>query len=184
MDNSVGYDVYSALRTATEEIMPLRERAATLQTDIDSGRYSEATMSKDREEIAAIRKQISEKADETLDTVRKTIKQHQEAVLALDDVRGEDLTPDAALLNCGVALTSRDVVKMLERNKGNNTMIQLVTRFAREHNIDTQGYVYRNHGQEAAEMESYNSTASAYMDHWFDSDQNREMLDKFFGVVR
>lgn len=180
--SNIAQDVYSTLLTATDEIKPMREKMAALQKDNDSGRYAQPVIEANKAEMAKLARDIDETAARTMTTVRECIDKHREAVLALDDVRGEEMTPDAALLNCGVELTSRDVVKMLDRNRDNSTMLQLILRYAKAHGIDTQGYIYRDHSQEAKEMEGFYGTANMYIDHWFNTDRNYTMLNKFFGV--
>ncbi len=50
---------------------------------------------------------------------------------------GEDLTPDAALLNSGLTLTESEVAALIEKHKDNNTMTRLICEYANKHNYVT-----------------------------------------------
>ena len=54
-----------------------------------------------------------------------------------DELDPTKLTDDVRLLNSGVKMTSRDIKAMLKRNSDNRTMLQVILRYADEHNIET-----------------------------------------------
>ena len=183
--------VYSILKDATDIITPMTEEIDKLQADIDSGRFSNKANTENSEKIAKKRYEIRAKADETLSNVKKAVAAHCDKLYALDDLRGEDLTDDARLLNCGLKLTERDLIAILTRNANNNTMRQLVLRWADENNIDLRRYagehgipletvIYVGHGQEIRVAESLIDTAMMYVDHWIDKPNNYDILQRFF----
>lgn len=59
-----------------------------------------------------------------------------------DELDPSKLTDDVRLLNSGVKMTSRDIKAMLKRNSDNRTMLQVILRYADEHNIETDGTYY------------------------------------------
>jgi len=68
---------------------------------------------------------------------------------------------------------------MLKRNATNRTMVQIIMRYANEHNIDT-GSVYYIAGQEERQTAQNLETILFYYKNWIDKPEAKKMLDKFF----
>ena len=183
MDKAV-FDVYTALKSAADEVKPMRERISALEADNGSGKYSDATIQRNQEEINGLRRGIDDISFRTVEGVKEIVNKHSEILRAADDLNAADLTDDVKLLNCGVELTSRDIISMLERNKGTNTMLQLIGRYATAHNLDMGGYVYRNGADQIREIEGLVGTARLFTDHWLATDMAHEMLERFFVTGR
>ena len=61
------------------------------------------------------------------------LRELNEAAYALN---GADLNEDAKLLNAGITLNAADLEQMYKRNTGNNTMQNLVSKYAKEHGVN------------------------------------------------
>lgn len=126
-----------------------------------------------------IRHKISEKKFYADEGAKKLVEAAKQGIAALNDIKGEDLTDDAKLFSCGVKLSESDVEKIIDRNSGNPTMIQLALRYAKENDLKVQR-VLDTHSKELQVCNDIYSTAHLYVDHWIDHPDSVKMLDKFF----
>lgn len=108
---------------------------AELDSEIKSGKYSYSAKQELREKQAHNREMRKLAHDSALEKVGNLSQKMRDTILAEDRIRGEDITPDAALLSVGVALSASDLEAMFDRNAGNSTMEQLVCKYADEHNV-------------------------------------------------
>jgi len=187
-------DVYVTLKDATGVVAEMQSEIDRLQADNDSGRYSDATKQQNRERINELKQQIENKSVETLGDVRRKVAAACDELARLDDLDGAQLTDDAKLFSCGVPLTERDLVRIIQRNSDNGTMRQLAARYAQEHGLNLRDYcsksgiptatvIYVNHGREIQAISGLIDTAERYCNRWIADRQGPVVLDRFFGVT-
>lgn len=112
------------------------------------------------------------------------VKEYADAVRAEDTLDPSKITDDLQLLKSGVKLTERDVADMLDRNRDNRTMLQLIIRHAQENNISTGGvrYIGYNHRPDGHDLvDGLDTVIDAYFDRYVTTPTARLTLDRFFG---
>lgn len=93
-------------------------------------------------------------------------------------LKGDQLTDDVKLLTCGVRLTDKDLMGIIERNKGNDTMEQIVSRYAQENKIDIPFVYVPENLQLASRIKGYTQTADVVMKHF----DKQNVYDELMGV--
>ena len=181
MDNIV-QNVYDALKADTEDITRIVVRRDELEDAIKSGKYTPQAL---RDEIYPerdnLRGQVAGKREAAINKAKALVQQYRQEAANLDNLDPAELTDDVKLLQSGVALLPRDIHGILERNKGNRTMTQIVLRYAQEHNIDVGGLTYIG-GQQEKQTADNLDTLIDYYGRWIDKRNAVEMLDKFFNL--
>ena len=181
MDNIV-QNVYDALKADTEDIGKIVVRRDELEDAIKSGKYTPQAL---RDEIYPerdnLRGQVAGKREAAINKAKGLVQQYRQEAADLDNLDPAELTDDVKLLQTGVALLPRDIQGILERNKGNRTMTQIVLRYAQEHNIDVGGLTYVG-GQQEKQTADNLDTLIDYYSRWIDKRNAGEMLDKFFNL--
>lgn len=86
-------------------------------------------------EIKELQKNLTILKNNCMDSINDLASSEIERIHKLDTLKPEDITEDIKLLNCGIPLTFRDIEDMANRNKDNRTMLQLITRYSKEHGI-------------------------------------------------
>ena len=86
-------------------------------------------------DIHKINEEIDSLRTEGVEVITVMCEEYKKQLLSEDALKGAEITEDAKLFSSGITLTKEDLDAMLERNKGNRTMVQLVCRFAEEHDI-------------------------------------------------
>ncbi len=130
--------------------------------------------------IGDLRFKISQRKNDIQLMVKKMTDGAKQQISALNDIRGEDLTDDAKLFSCGVKLSENDLEKIIDRNNGNATMIQLALRYADQNGMKLKR-VLDTHSRELTACDDLYGTAKLYIDHWIDNpDQGTTILDRFF----
>ena len=182
MDNKFAGDLYAWLRAETQEIVPMIDAIEALDADVRSGKYADRVNDDMRLRMREIERDISDKADEVIREAHARVDARRADIQRENELRGEDLTDDVRLLGCGIKLTEADIAGMLRRNAGNRTMEQVISRYAAENGIPTDGFVYVNSMAEHIDTLANLDNTIAYFRRWIDKRNNLEMLDKFFGV--
>jgi len=180
MDNNIVETVYNSLDARTDEIRKAIVERDKLDEKIKSGRYSQKALEKElRPQLNDMRQTVSSLCDQALKEAHALIDQYRADVAELDNLNPADLTDDVKLLQPGITLLPRDIQGMLKRNATNRTMVQIIMRYANEHNIDT-GSVYYIAGQEERQTAQNLETILFYYKNWIDKPEAKKMLDKFF----
>lgn len=177
---SIESDVYNYLKTQTAEAAAIRSDLDAVQADINSGRFTQETM---RDEMYprrdSLRVRLTSLVEETDRKARSLVSEYQDKLRKADCLNPEQINDDVKLLNAGITLLPRDIESLLERNKDNPTMTQIIIRFAREHDIECGAY-YFGHEREIRDSENINAAISLYTSHWMKQPNASAMLDKFF----
>lgn len=108
--------------------------------------------------------------------ILEAVEQYKSDARARNQLRGEDMTPDANLLSSGLPLSKEDLQAIFDRSKGNYTMQTLTMRYADQHKISLDGIFFTTEQtSEAADtMGKYARNALTrpeYRDIWDDSNQ-------------
>lgn len=90
-------------------------------------------------------------------------------------LNGEDITPDAKLLNAGVKLDAKDLKSIIDRNNDNITMTKLVLRYADEHDVDI-GLTYHDPYEDTIRVVSGLPYSSKVAEKWFEKDSVYEQI--------
>ena len=181
-------EVYLSLKNDTTEIYDTVKQLHETEADIASGRYSEQHirdyLNPKRDKL---RGKVKAAEDAALNNAQRLVgqyKEQQRAALLLDP---QDLTPDIALLNCGIPLAERDLCAILDRVKGNRTMETLTHRYAEMNGVKLpQAYVYTGDAEaRQAEIAADGALDAArrYTERYMHTLDGQTMLDRFFGVA-
>jgi uncharacterized protein len=173
-------DVYDVLKERTEAVNGKLAELSKVEAAIKSGDYS-------RQKVASefypkrdhLRSEVARAVEEAARDAKAVVTAYQNELRNLDTIDPERLTPDFQLLSSGIELAARDLNAMMHRNGNNETMLILVQRYAKAHNIELSAHYY-GHEREAQDAENVNTAISLYTDHWMKTPDNLAMLDKFF----
>lgn len=86
-------------------------------------------------DIQKINQEMESLRTEGVEVVTVMCEEYKKQLLSEDALRGSQITDDAKLFSSGISLTKEDLDAMLERNKDNRTMAQIICRYADEHDI-------------------------------------------------
>lgn len=137
--------VTESVTESIEKISQKRKLLENLEDEKRSGKLSrEYVMKTIDPEISGLKKAIEEMKVEGKKDIESLCEEYTGELIDEDSLHGEDLTDDAKLLNSGITLTKRDLESMLKRNSGNRTMTQVITRYAKEKDIDLGVYYVGN----------------------------------------
>lgn len=176
--------VYAALSESTEAIAKDVAKYTKLQDESKSGKFTEKGIKEDLwPAMNGLRIKIRNDSEAAIRNAEKMVADYRESSARLNDLDPTRLTDDVRLLQAGVTLLPRDLEAILERNKDNRTMIQIVERYARQNKINLQGiwgkYAPSNEEEKTA---AYLESVLHYYAHWINKGNARQMLDKFFGI--
>ncbi|WP_026493079.1 hypothetical protein [Butyrivibrio sp. XPD2002] len=129
-------------KNALTEMGEINKKMDSKKKDLKNPDYSRKRTDEIHKEITDLRWNIQDIKNRTLKEISKEADNVMEELRNSDAVRGESLTDDAKLFNCGVELSPKDVQGILDRNKGNSTMEQLTYKYAEAHNISLTPTVY------------------------------------------
>jgi hypothetical protein len=178
---SIAETIYNDLKTSTNEIASVIAERDKLSADISSGRYSGDAIQKELEpQLIDARLKANRMIHDALQGAKNKVAQFRKDVASENNLNPADLTDDIKLLQPGIVLMERDIDGMLERNKDNKTMVQVILRYADEHNIKVNR-VYAG-GTEEETIANNLDTILRYYENWIDKPDALVMLDKFFGV--
>lgn len=175
-------DLVNILNEKADAVSKLATRAAELERDIKSGRFTAAAVCKELQPaLIDTRVAITKAKDETRRAVAQLVAQRVAELEKADALNPDELDEgDMKLLNSGLPLTERDLKIMLGRHRanGNRTMQQAVTRWARQHDINLGVFV--GNEREIAATKMLPSTVDLYIDHWIDQANAKDMIQKMF----
>lgn len=176
-------EVVATLTNHTEKLSTLLNKAADLQADIKSGRFSpQAVKDELTPALSATRDQINAAKKAALDAVNAIVDKRIAALEKEDELCGADMNDDAKLLSAGISLNTKDIRAILDRNRNNRTMTQIALRYARDHGIDMGGTIYIGNEERILGTRNISSVAKLYCDGWIDKPNALDVLHKFFGV--
>lgn len=183
MDNHIEQTVYDYLVNSMAEIekTPAKHNLDAVEAEIKNGRYTDKALT---DEIYPYREKLRTSVrgmyNEAMDGARKLIAEYRTEAERLNDLNPDDINDDVKLLQTGVDLLPRDIEALLRRNNTNRTMVQLVLRYAKAHNIDTSS-MYVGTADEVKRADTLTTTLK-YFEKWIDKPNGRDTLDRFFGV--
>lgn len=93
-----------------------------------------------------------------------------------DTLRGDELTDDVNLLNSNIKLSQKDLMVMLERNKGNNTMQKVIHQYGVDNKINIG--VYENPYQAKIDYINTLPYTAKTVEKWFDK---QSVYDELLG---
>lgn len=179
MDTNIVDSVYNALDSSTDELQESIQAMNTLEEKIKSGRYTDKVL---KEEIYpkrdALRAKIRDDSARAISNARGLIEQYRADAEKLNNLNPAELTDDIKLLQDGIELRQSDIEGMLERNKENRTMTQIILRYAERHKIET-GVVYTG-GQKEKETARNLESILYYYKKWIAEPNAKDMLRQFF----
>lgn len=174
-------EMYEFLVEKTDEVNKLIGTSDAIEEKIGSGRYSDAVIRQElRPQRDEIRLEIKAKSEQAIRDAKAKVNEFRQKVQAENTLNPADLTDDIKLLRAGITLTADDLRAMLDRNSDNKTMVQVILRFAKEHDINV-GVYYTGGDAEKATADELDNILNYYAD-WIGTPQASETLDKFFGV--
>lgn len=152
----------------TEEIQKLEKENA-------SGVYSDKRVAENNSKIKGHKDNIERLRISGKAEVERLCEEYKVELRKADALNGNDLTDDAKLLSSGVKLSKKDLEYMLDRNKGNNTMTQLILRYADENGMKMGVYTGNNALIESLKAIPYSAEVCL---KWSD---RRAIFDKLMG---
>lgn len=174
-------EVYEYLSKKTDEINKLLRTSEAIEEKIRSGRYSDAVVRQElkpqRDDLKA---EIRQKSEKAIRDAREKVNEYRQKIQAENTLNPKDLTDDIKLLRAGITLNADDLRAMLDRNSENKTMVQVVLRYAKEHNIDL-GLTYTGGDEERKTADQLESVLDYYAG-WIGTPQASKTLDRFFGA--
>lgn len=185
---SIQDKVYQSLKNDTTAIYDTVKRLHDTEADIASGKYTEQHirdyLNPKRDEL---RGKVKAAEGAAFDSARRLVDQYKEQQRAALQLDPESLTPDFQLLTSGIPLSERDLCAILDRSKGNLTMLQLAHRYAKQHEINLpQRYMFTGeHDAKQAEIAADGAldAAKRYTARYMHTLDGQSMLDRFFGVA-
>lgn len=182
MDNTIRDKITASLEESLDGMSKELSRRDELEAQIRSGRYSGDTIRREKQpQLTAIRGEIARKTEEAFRKAEEMIACYKADIEKRGVLDPAELNDDLKLLQPGISLLPRDLYAILERNKNNRTMTQIILRYAKEHDIKIEGFgniddqADRNN---AAALES----SLRYYRKWFDTPKLKELLHKFFAI--
>lgn len=165
-------------RSAIAELVVKRDG---LKDAVREGKYSQAYVNEQvQPQISELNRGIERATAEAEQKANAICDAYTAQLEAEDVLDGSQLTDDVRLLNCGITLNERDIAALLEKNKGNATMIQVLARYANEHGLDTN-YRYWGNAGRIQHAKSVRSVAAQYIRNWItDVKQGERLLERYF----
>ena len=157
-----------------------------IMEDINSKKYAAGYINTDlRPAYEAMKARVNGLKADALADVRRLTEAKKAEISDASQLRGEDLTEDAKLFSCGIPLTEQDIRHIVKRNAGNQTMINLAAKYAKQHELNTYDlYEPADHGEELESCDTVNSLAARYCDQWLGHDEGFRQLDAYFDMPK
>ena len=179
MENNIAQTVYNSLAEDTAAISSDREALEQLESEIKARKYSDNTLKKEifpkREEL---KRKISADSDRAIHKARSLVSDYRDSLKFKDALDPAELTADVELLKPGINLRERDIKAMIERNRNNRTMLQIIIRAAEDRGINP-GVEYIGADREREQVDNLDNLLSYYR-KWIDTDSSQYMLEQFF----
>lgn len=182
MDRNIVQEVYDLLETRTNELEEDKELMRSAQKRLESNDYSSEGKKKIHDEIGRLKQSIDSSVNRAMDEARTLIEGYRKEVHDENRLDPTKMTDDVKLLAPGIILKERDIEAMLDRNKDNKTMVQIILRYAEEKNIVPNGARLYSGGQQELQTANAMDGILSYYERWMKGDQALSMLKKFFSV--
>lgn len=180
-DSTFVQSVRASLEESRANIAELVTKRDGLKDGVREGKYSQQHVNEHiNPQIAELNTDI-ERATVEAERKANAICDAYTAQLEAEDVLdGSQLTDDVRLLSCGISLTERDICALLEKNRGNPTMVQVLSRYANEHGLGIN-YRYMGNAMSIQYAKSVRSVAAQYIKNWItDVKQGERLLERYF----
>lgn len=175
----ISQQVYDILDADTAGLDELKNELASVENDIRSGRFNIEALNKELyPKKDALNRQLKDESDRAIEHAKKRVDEYRKAAEKENVLDASKITDDIKLLQPGITLLERDIEGILNRNKNNRTMVQIVMRYAKEHDIPVKP-AYQGFLQEENTARQLDTVISYYA-KWIDKPNAKEMLDKFF----
>ena len=174
-------DVITILSESNQEAMKQAKSIEVLEGMLNRGEYGGRLADTKREEIKALKRSIEQIKVDAQAAVHERTDEALKKAKAKDELRPEDMTDDCKLLSCGVKLNANDLLTIAERNRHNNTMIQLVIKYAKDNGIDVPGLVYEGSRAEVEGLTMLADISDRYVRQWLGNPKYGEkILGQYF----
>lgn len=110
-----------------------RAQAAVKQWQAKKNIYEKSYFNTQLDELKGKVAAVTEQGNSAID---KAVEEYKSDIKNRNQLKGEDLTPDAKLLNNGFVLEKSDLQAIFDRSQGNYTMQVLTMRYAEQHKIN------------------------------------------------
>lgn len=180
-DSQFVENVRASLDESRSAIAALVVKRDGLKDDIYAGKFSQAYVNETvNPQIAELNKDIERATAEAEQKANAICDEYTAQLEAEDVLDGSQLTDDVRLLSCGITLTEKDISALLEKNKNNATMIQVLSRYANEHGLGTN-YLYTGNARSIQYAKSVRGVAAQYIRNWITDAKNGErLLERYF----
>ena len=178
--------VVRSLRDKGKEIKKLTREMNDLMTDIKSEKYSAGYINSDlMPKYEAMKARVSGLKSAALEDVYRLTEAKKAEIINDSQLRGEELTEDAKLFTCGIPLTEQDIRHIVKRNAGNQTMINLAAKYAKQHELNTYDlYELADHSEELESCNTVIELSKMYCRHWLGHDEGFRQLDVYFDMPK
>lgn len=85
--------------------------------------------------IAPLKSKRSDIVDAGKRSIKELLSQYRDDVIARYTPNGDELTPDAAVLNSGMKLGKIDLERIFDKHQGNMTMQRIICEYATQHGV-------------------------------------------------
>lgn len=117
--------------------------------------------------IAPLKSKRSDIVDAGKKAVKDLLAQYRDDVIARYTPNGDELTPDAAVLNSGMKLGKADLERIFDKHQGNMTMQRLVSEYASQHGVkDFSRAFFSEQDRITAAEKLANYALGAFEDPW------------------
>lgn len=180
-DSTLVQSVRASLEESRSAIAELVVKRDGLKDDVREGKYSQAYVNEQvQPQISELNKGIERATAEAEQKANAICDAYTAQLEAEDVLDGSQLTDDVRLLSCGITLTEKDISALLEKNKGNATMVQVLARYANEHGLGTS-YLYTGNARSIQYAKNVRSLAAQYVKNWItDVKQGERLLERYF----
>ena len=151
-----------------EELYRISGDIERLEKRKNSNRYKEEYIRNEVDpQIRSLKKEMEERRKTGKKEVEDLCEEYRRELLEADSLKGSELTDDARLLSLGIPLSKKDLSSMLSRNPNNGTMLQLILKYAAEHEINL-GVEYVGHSGTIEKLGGLPHTAEVAL-KWYES---------------
>lgn len=176
--NVIYNEVKSYLRNSEDNISEQRNVVRVLEKRSQDNQYSTAKKQELSDKAKNEKAVLDSMCKQAIEQAQNIVSKGVDSIRDKYSLKGEDLTDDVKLLNCGIKLSEKDIDSMLKRNAGNSTMIQVILQYAHENGIK-KDVVFTELTELQKFVNNINNTIHYYA-KWIDKDNAMKMLDKFF----
>lgn len=182
METNITQEVYDLLEDRTDSMRSIKGQYKRALENSQSKDYTMEARGRYSAEASQLKHEIEQLSDRAIMDAKKLVSEYREKVESGRRLDPEKITDEIKLLQPGIILKERDIESLLERVKGNQTMEQIIMRYAEEHEIQPKGW-YMDYGRQEKELaDSIDYTLDIYR-KWISGDSASQMLKTFFNVM-